>query len=155
MEQAGTATAATTIIASAIWPIIGLFVGAGLQYWASRASDARRALRELRTTAYVDYLRCVSESAHSKSSDKPQLALIRQRAADAKTRICIYGELAVVEALSIFERGGATTVTDTGRKNFLKLCEQMRIGSANNASNVSRENLDVILFGPPDRTPTE
>jgi hypothetical protein len=139
------ATASVSI--STVLPIIALAIGAYLQYWVTRASEARRSLITLRTTAYVDYLRCVAESAHKAKNPRSAAGDLYERAADAKTRICVYGEPDVVKILSKFTRNGETTSTPEGEMLFLELCQKMRPKKMNRNSNISIIDLSSILFG--------
>lgn len=87
-------------------PMLGIVVGAVLQFLLSRSAEKDKRLDGLRTEAYADYLRSVAASAHL-TSDKDHVDALRS-AADAKTRIVIYGSTAAIEALARFEDAGAT-----------------------------------------------
>ncbi len=54
---------------TALLPLLGVTIGATLQYWFSRSTEATKQLQALRNQAYVDYLRAVAQSAHSTSPD--------------------------------------------------------------------------------------
>lgn len=45
------------------FPFLGVVIGALLQYFFTRHIESQRYLRELRSKAYMDYLKCVSELA--------------------------------------------------------------------------------------------
>lgn len=46
--------------AIAILPLLGVLLGAALQFWVSRASDQQKHTEDLRSQAYADYLRAVA-----------------------------------------------------------------------------------------------
>jgi hypothetical protein len=50
---------------SAVLPLLGVVIGATLQYWTSRSAEARKQLQLLRSQSYVDYLRAVTKAAHA------------------------------------------------------------------------------------------
>jgi len=74
------------------------------------------------------------------------------KAADAKTRIVIYGSTAVIEALTNFEKVGAVINTPQAEEKFLALCNAMRRESIGKAGKARAEALKLILFGPEERT---
>jgi hypothetical protein len=49
---------------AAAFSFVGLVVGAYLQYLFTSHLESKRHQRELRTQAYLDFLKCVSELAH-------------------------------------------------------------------------------------------
>jgi len=73
-------------------PLVGVVVGATLQYWLSRSAESRKS--------YVDYLRAVTKAAHATSPYSARLA--QAEAADAKARLAVYGTSAVIAALARF-----------------------------------------------------
>jgi len=88
-------------------PLIGVVAGATIQVVLSRVGESTKAKSTLRVQAYVDYFASLSDSAYlSLCSDE---AGILARAANAKTRISIYGSADVVAALAAFEKAGAQT----------------------------------------------
>jgi hypothetical protein len=97
---------------AAVFSFIGVVAGAILQYFFTRHLDSQKHHRELRTAAYTDYLKCVSEHANlaktRASQDGRDLAF---RTADAKCRICLYGSSPVVAAFARFEQLGAAMNT--------------------------------------------
>jgi hypothetical protein len=92
-------------LTAAIWPLVGVFLGAALQFWFSRAAARDQHAATQRSAAYSDYLRAVAASAHLRSDEEFRDAL--RDAADAKARIAVYGSDEVIAALASFERAGA------------------------------------------------
>jgi hypothetical protein len=83
---------------TALAGIAGVFVGAGVQYWAGKSLEQRKHFQELRSRAYVDFLTAVATIAQSRGTH----AGARTALTDAKVRITVYGTAAVVQALASF-----------------------------------------------------
>jgi hypothetical protein len=81
-------------------------------------------------------------SALAQGRTKEQLAL----AADAKTRICVYGSFAVVQKLGDFERAGALVAKGAGQTTLIELMRAMREDVTNSATPLRQEDLMHILF---------
>ncbi len=132
---------------AAIFPLLGVIIGALLQYYFTRHLDRQKHHRELRALAYTDYLKCVSEIANlKKPRDSPDGRDLGFRTADAKSRICLYGSPIVVGAFATFERLGATMNTKEQRTAFTKMVLEMRTDSGNNG-NVELAELEAVLLG--------
>jgi hypothetical protein len=127
---------------TALLPLLGVTIGATLQYWFSRSTEATKQLQALRNQAYVDYLRAVAQSAHSTSPD--DLTQARLLAAEAKARIVVYGAAAVVEALARFEETGARLKNSESFKSFLVLAKAMR----GDSEGTELRAIELVLFGP-------
>lgn len=121
-------------------PLIGVLIGAALQYAFGQRLEARKQLGGQRAQAYIDFFRAVSALAQDHS--KEQLAL----ASDAKTRICIYGSVTVVQKLGDFERSGAIVAEGAGQAALIELMQAMREDVTNSAIPLRREDLMHILF---------
>lgn len=74
---------------SALLSLVGVVVGATMQYWLSRSAESRKQLQLLQSQCYVDYLKAVTKSAHAQSDNAVRLA--NAEVADAKARIAVYG----------------------------------------------------------------
>jgi hypothetical protein len=95
-------------MSAAIFSFFGIIVGASVQYLFTRHLDNQKHRREIRTTAYTDYLKCVSEQANlGKQRQSHEGRELATRTADAKCRICLYGSSSAVGAFAEFERLGA------------------------------------------------
>ena len=84
-------------VIAALIAVAGVAIGALLQFILSRAADARKSLNELRTSAYLDYLQAISDSATATKNDVKLDAI--SRATFAKTRITVIGSAVTVRAL--------------------------------------------------------
>ena len=124
-------------------PIVGVLVGAALQYVFGRSLEGRKLLAAQRAQAYIDYFRAVAVLAQGRS--KEQLSL----AADAKARICLYGSNLVIERLAAFERTGAALTNDQGRDAILTLMQVMRRDVGYVGIQLATPDLDRVLFGDP------
>lgn len=122
-------------------------MGASLQYFFSRSAESLKQFRLLRSEAYTDYLRAVAKLAHAGASDKAKQMEGFAEAADAKSRISIYGASGVIEKLAAFERNGASINSEAAIKAFLALCEEMRKESPG-AGKVGESELRWVLFCP-------
>ncbi len=132
---------------SAILPLLGVVVGATLQYWLSRSAESRKQLQLLRSQSYVDYLQAVTKAAHAKSPEVVQSA--QADAADAKARMAVYGTSRVISALARFEEAGAWLNNPKAYATFVSLVSAMRHGEGK----AQPDDLRLALFGAPkDKT---
>ena len=68
-------------------------------------------------------------------------------AADARTRICVYGAASVIKSLAAFEKGGPVLDSPDSTTRFLELCNEMRSQNLGKAEAVAVYDLSLILFG--------
>ncbi len=125
---------------AAVLPLLGVVIGATIQYWTSRAAESRKQIQLLRSQCYVDYLRSVTKAAHASSSDFGRLA--RAEAADAKARMAVYGTSRAIVALARFEEIGPVLDTPRSKGVFTALVTAMRGGDS-----PSQTDLELVLFG--------
>lgn len=130
----------------ALVSVLGVIVGAILQYLFTRHLEGQRHHRERRAQAYADYLKAVSEQAQLGSQLHPEAHDIDARAADAKCRICLYGPLEVVQAFADFERIGAIMTTPEQAEAFTKMVAAMRADSGG-IGMPPMESLRLVLLG--------
>lgn len=129
-----------------ILPLLGIVVGATLQFLLSRTQEANKQRQNLRITAYVDYLRGVTTTSQAQQRrDVAEEAKGNALMADAKARICVYGADDTLRALATFSRVGAQLSTRQGADAFLGLCETMR--GEMRGTGVSRDDIARVLFG--------
>lgn len=136
-----------SVLLPAILTLVGVFSGAWLQHLFSRTAERKKQFETLRVKSYVDYLRAVSRFAQAAKTDPDKRLNILGEAADAKTRITIYGSKQIVELLAGFERSGATLTTEEGMKSFLLLVSRMRSESLPSQETVSVDQIELIIFG--------
>jgi hypothetical protein len=124
---------------AAVLPLIGLVVGAVLQYWFTTAAESRKQLRLLQSQCYVDYLKAVTRTAHAHSPEIRRQAVAET--ADAKARISVYGEPKVIFALARFEEAGVVLDNPRSLAAFVAFANAMRAG------NIEARDLMLVLFG--------
>lgn len=127
--------------AIAVLPLVGVVLGAGLQFLLSRAATREQRAATLRAQAYADYLRAVAASGHLRSDE--DLRDAHRDAAEAKARIAVYGSTDVINALARFEESGAVLSSAAASRAFASLVAAMRSG----AGRVSDHDLKLLLFG--------
>lgn len=127
---------------AALFTLLGIAVGALLTYLFTRSHEHEKHYRLLQTSAYADYLRCVAESAHL--SLESNIADVFARAADAKTRVCLYGSDEVITLLAAFEREGGSIGSAPQRSAFVRLVQAMRVNPTAQISDI-----EAILFEAP------
>ena len=132
---------------SAVVSLIGLVVGAVLQFLFTRYLDNKKHQRDLRAKAYADYLQCVSEHAnlgHQKGSTEGRQ--LGAKTADAKCRISLYGAPSVISAFAAFERLGAAMNTQEQCGAFTEMVAAMREDTLGSSS-VAQADLEAVLLG--------
>lgn len=125
----------------------GVIIGALLQYIFTKHIENMRHLRDLKSNAYRDYLKCVCENAllkYGKISNENNV--LQSKIADAKSRICLYGSNDAIESFSTFEKLGATLNTDKQQEAFTNMVAIMRKDSGSIICQ-HNENLQIVLFG--------
>jgi hypothetical protein len=131
----------------ALVSLIGLIVGAVLQFMFTRYLDNKKHQRDLRAKAYADYLQCVSEHANLEHSNiSSEGRQLRAKTADAKCRISLYAAPAVISAFANFERLGAATKTPEQCSAFTKMVIAMREDTLGSSS-VTQVDLEAVLMG--------
>jgi hypothetical protein len=131
---------------SAVLPLVGVLIGAGLQYLFGRTLESRKQLSLQKSQAYADYFRSFAALAtHGES--KEALA----NAADAKTRVCIYGSSEIMRRLVEFEDLGSAANTDESRMVIARMCKDMRRDIGMRDEGFDERDLYRILFGRPGR----
>jgi hypothetical protein len=132
---------------AALFSIFGAIIGAWLQYFFTRQVDNQKHRREVRTAAYIDYLKCVCEHANlgrqRQSQEGRELAA---KTAEAKCRITLYGSSSAVAAFAEFERMGATMNTPEQCKAFTQMVVTMRNDSIGGRQ-VEMGDLEAVLLG--------
>jgi hypothetical protein len=125
---------------TAVLPLIGVAVGATLQYCFSRSAESRKQLQLLRSQAYVDYLRAVTKSAQANTPDSIRSAKVE--AADAKARLVVYGTSSVISGLARFEKAGAVLDNPSAIDAFVAL-----VGAMRQKDSAGADDVRLVLFG--------
>lgn len=139
-------TTVATALVSSISGLVGVAVGASLNFFFSLSSERTRHERELRAVAYTAYLASIGEmETASALNDTAKLAEARARAIAAKVRICSHGSSEVVRALAVFEEGPAAGPTPAKRAALLKFVSVIR-NDLNSPGQVADGDIEKILF---------
>jgi hypothetical protein len=135
------------IILTSVLPILGVLLGAGLQYYFSRETEAKKQLETLRTMAYIDFIRSASELAiYQRIKDPKKESEAHLLMIDSKTRIAIYGSKAVVNNLATFWRGGPAFDTPEKMKTFTLLIQIIRNECLSKDQVVFDKEISQLLF---------
>ena len=135
------------IILNALFIIIGVVVGSTLQYWFSKASEAQKHQQNLKTEAYVDFLRGTSGiSIAQKNKNLKKEEEFTMLLTDAKARIAVYGGKEVIESIANFWRGGATLDTQDRFHSFIDICQAIRNESLPKEQSVLDKEISQLLF---------
>jgi hypothetical protein len=123
--------------------VLGILVGAVLQFWLTRRIEREAKYMELKLSAYVDYINSIARVAFLNPSERSKAL---DQVVAAKTRICIFGDKEVLEAVAGFERTSKKLVNADAQHAFTNLCQVMREHGIAGGS-VADETLNALLFG--------
>ena len=131
--------------------VLTAILGACLQYFFTRHIEQTRALREMKTKAYTDYLKGVCEQAQISGIEDPKQAREKRteaftRVADAKARICLYGADEVIHSFAEFEKLGAAMGTQEQRQAFVAMAVAMRKDAGLSAV-TKMDDIGTVLLG--------
>ena len=133
-------------VGNALVGIVGVLIGATIQYTLTKRAEQTKHLRELQTSAYVDFIRSIAGIATSgKHNDAARQLENTILLADAKARIAIYGDAAVVAAAAQFFRGTSALHTPEEQDAFLKIVAAMRASASGRAA-LPEADLSQLLF---------
>jgi hypothetical protein len=119
-------------------------IGAYLNYLFTKKAEARRNLENLRTQAYLDYLKTATELMLGNKDGTLESELVT-RMYESTLRICLYGTREVIQMMAQMEKSR----NETQGKDvvpFLELCTAMRRSSATTGKSASNDDLERILF---------
>ena len=111
-----------------ILPVAGIIIGAFLHYLFTRDLELKKQTRILEMQAYSDYLKSVAAAAHLRSDEDLRDAF--RDAADAKSRIAIFGTEDVIKALAKFVSvGEALGAYDTELEAIEETTKEHKLGT--------------------------
>lgn len=122
-------------------PLLGVLIGATLQYAFGHRLESRKLLVALKGQAYSDFIRVTAESGYSRDTEKTALIT------DVKARICIYGSLNVVQRLRDFDRTGATAERPEGQTALMAVLSAMREDVTGKGFAGLEDTFRPLLFG--------
>jgi hypothetical protein len=127
--------------------LIGVFLGAYIQSMFARKNQEKNSLAEQRNKAYADFLNAASKIAVAQRLDKRDVVVTElANLADAKSRICVYGNSDVVQKLAVFLRHGGTLQTESEILSFTKLCYSIRESVGLKRSDLKLSDISQLLF---------
>lgn len=127
--------------------IVGVVVGVVLQSLLSKRDQQDTRLAEWRNMAYTDFLNAAALVATAQRHGKTdEIADHLARLADAKTRICIYGDAQVIKELAEFWRHGATLQTESEILSFTRVCLKIRESLNIPGAKIYSPDISQLLF---------
>jgi len=123
--------------------VLGILVGALLQFWLTRRVERETKYMELKLGAYVDYINGIARLAFAATSERAQ-ALDQWTA--AKTRICVFGDREILEAAARFEKTSKRLANLDAQNALTDLCQVMR-GHGIATGSVADAAISTVLFG--------
>lgn len=127
--------------------VLGVIIGALLQGFFNRKNQKVNNLSELQNKAYSDFLNSVSKIAVAQRKNQRNIVNDElSNLADAKSRICVYGNAAVVHHLAEFLRHGGTLQTEQEILSFTSLCLQIRKSVGMQDKELFSSDISQLLF---------
>lgn len=139
------------IISALISALVAVCVSLAVVF-LGRRTETLKLQQNLRTAAYVDFIRAVAELAILQRAPLQDEEHLRQldgaivRVTDAKARIAIYGGKEAITALAKFLRGGRALDSPERRKAFTAICQRFRSDGRPKLDAVSNEDMHFLLF---------
>jgi hypothetical protein len=129
--------------------LVGVVLGAALQYSFSQRAERKRNLDLRRTDAYVDLIRSVA--ALLSVDDKvpgDELRQVQNRYAEARARIVIYGSPRVVSSLGAFLRMPASAQPGDLKVALAEVVKAMRLDGIGSREALDDQDIQQILSAP-------
>ncbi len=127
--------------------VLGVIIGALLQGFFNRKNQKVNHLSELQNKAYSDFLNTVSKIAVAQRKNQRNTVDDElSNLADAKSRICVYGDSDVVHHLAKFLRFGGTLQTEQEILSFTRLCLQIRKSVGMKDKELYSSDISQLLF---------
>jgi len=128
-------------------PLLGIVLGATLQYWFSQAAERRRRQQRLRSEVYVNFLRgaagvAMAQKFRNKEKEEEFMFLL----VDARTRIAVYGNREVILRINDFWRLGGVADSPEQKKAFVAACQAMRKESLPPSEEIPDKEMARLLF---------
>lgn len=134
---------------AALAALSGVALGAVLQHFFTRTLEEKRQQRDLRTAAYLDLLRGMTELTYARrSGDEAREAEALRLLTDAKLRVAIDGSPLVAQALARFVREGENLAMSRAREAFTSLLATMRADATGRKEDLTAAEVALILIGP-------
>lgn len=132
----------------ALLSLLGVLIGAALQWWFARRGNEHKHLLELRSRAYADFFECTARLVSARRlGEKEHEAELLAKLTDAKARICIYGEEEIIRELARFWEAGASFETESSLLSFTRFCMNVRRSFGVAAPPSLSVEVSSLLFG--------
>lgn len=134
-------------IVIAIIGVGGIALGAILQFVFTRYAESRRHFREMKTNAYVDFVRGASLlniSIQTNDSEKQNEAI--KILADTKMRIAIYGSKKVIIELSKYWKYYENEQIPEAKTAFANTISSMRAETSSIFEGYLGKEIEQLLF---------
>jgi hypothetical protein len=130
---------------TAIVAVLGVIIGAALQYVFAKRREVSKQYLDLKSQAYVDFIKSVSGITQAqRQGNREKEQEFRILLTDSKARIAAYGSKEVVEAMAEFFHEFGILASQDAVTSFVNVIQKIRneiVGES-----VSDKDLDVILF---------
>lgn len=134
-------------IVNALIAILGIILGAILQYLFTKWMEMYKHRQYLQSQAYVDFLKSVSYIAVSQKYDDTQKEIEAiMSLTDAKSRVCIYGSKSVVKKMSYFFKVYGILNSPEAKNAYTDVAKCMRHETVSKNEFVETEDLMHLLF---------
>jgi len=101
----------------------------------------------LKSRAYSDFLNATSQIAVAQRLGQTEIVKTElSKLADAKSRICIYGDAPVIHLMAKFLRNGGTLQTEREIVAFSQLCISFRESSIMRKCDINPADISQLLF---------
>jgi hypothetical protein len=128
-------------------PLIGVIIGVLLQFIFSKKSEFKKQQNLLKISAYTDLIKGLAGMAiFRKNKDSSKELEYKMLVADAKSRICVYGDDSVIKKISYFLKMGGTIDSTDSYRAFVDIIVEIRkkhIGSIN----INLNDFSQLLLG--------
>ncbi|MGH9837436.1 MAG: hypothetical protein ACREEM_01475 [Blastocatellia bacterium] len=136
-----------TAIFTSLVGMLGVMLGASLQFYFARRTEAFKQFQANKAQAYIDFVRAVSgRSIAQKHHNKEKEFEFTSLLADAKTRIAVYGSKDVVSTVASFFRDHGSLNKPESMEVFIKVIQTMRIHTIKENGGVTDKDIESLLF---------
>jgi predicted ATP-grasp superfamily ATP-dependent carboligase len=135
-------------IVAAVVGMLGVMVGATLQYLYGKRAETSKQLQTLKNQAYVDFVKSVAGMASAQRfKNKEKEFEVSILLADARARIAVYGSKEVIEGIAAFYRTHGLLATPEAMSSFVEVIQKMRKQAVDKDESISDKELSQLLFG--------
>lgn len=134
-------------ILASLMGVLGVIVGASLQYFFNKRVELAKQNQSLKSSAYVDFIKAVAgitlSQRHEDKDKELEFAILL---ADAKARIAIYGSQEVANDVANFFKDHGTITSPESLSSFIKLVQTMRQQTIGTSETNIETSIKHLLF---------